>query len=146
MLWRTDKMRTWTKEEMELLTDNVDRPKGELEKLFPDRSWISVKRRRSRLRRGIPCSDIEKRTWSEEEEELLAKNIDKPRNGLEKLFPSRSWHSIKGKKKMIRGRKKAEAGPVRKTEWSGKRQVDSSAVEAYERFMDYNRTYWEGRK
>ncbi|MBU2534488.1 MAG: hypothetical protein KKB37_17245, partial [Alphaproteobacteria bacterium] len=139
-------MRTWTEKEMELLTSSMDKPKSELEKLFPDRSWISVKRRRNRLKKGIPYSKVEKRTWSREEEELLAKNIGRPRSELERLFPSRSWHSIKGKKKMIKSRKKIEAGPVRKAEESGKRQADFEAVKACERFMDYNRTYWERRK
>ena len=90
MLWRADKMRTWTEKEMELLTSNMDKPKSELEKLFPDRSWISVKKRREGFKKGIPCSKVEKRTWSEEEEELLAKNIHKPKSELEELFPSRS--------------------------------------------------------
>ena len=127
-------MKTWIKEEMELLANNADKPKRELERLFPDRSWISVKRRKERLKKGIPYSNVQKQTWSEEEEELMAKNIDEPKEKLEELFPSRSWHSIKGKKKGI----KIETKSVGKLE---KRETNSE-IKVYERFMDYHRTYW----
>ena len=130
-------MKTWSKVEIELLADNADKPKRELEKLFPDRSWISVKRRKERLKMGISCSKVEKRIWSGEEEELLAKNIHKPKSELEKLFLSRSWYSIKSKKNSIKGEKKIETR-LRKEETEKQR----IATEIYERFMDYHRTYW----
>ena len=138
-------MKMWTKEEMELLANNIDMPKSELEKLFPDRSWISVKRRKVRLKKGIPYSEVERKMWSKEEEKLLAKNMHKPKSELGKLFPSRSWHSIKRKKEKIKGGKKVEARPVRKIEETRKHRIDPTAVEAYERFMDYNRMYWQKR-
>jgi REP element-mobilizing transposase RayT len=42
-------LKRWTKEEIELLRENYKKPKEELLRLFPNRSWISIDHKIFRL-------------------------------------------------------------------------------------------------
>lgn len=88
----------WTDREIELLKQNSNKSKPELQQLFPDRSIKSVIHKITNM--NLPRIK-EYTRFSEMEDEILIKNSMLPKQKIVELLPQRDWESIRQRMKLL---------------------------------------------
>lgn len=94
-------MKKWTKEELQVLKENMDATLAKIQSLLPDKSPDDIVERIKLLYRVNPVNK-----YTEEELDIIRKNPRMSVFNLMKLLPNRSYDSIKGKVYTIHGYKR----------------------------------------